>query len=80
MSEGEKVGDVARRFGVNPQTVRQWAEQFSPFLSPDANPNKGGRAYSVMKIYKSLPSLRICAGNTQALTIYGRLLIQGNGA
>lgn len=41
MPYGDKVGDVARRFGINPQTVRQWADEFAGYLSPDANPAKG---------------------------------------
>lgn len=41
MQYGETVGDIAKRFGVNPQTVRQWAAQFAPFLSMSANPDKG---------------------------------------
>lgn len=40
--EGMKtVGEVAKTFSVNPQTVRVWAEQFADYLSEYANPTPG---------------------------------------
>ena len=40
-----KVGEVAKSFNIDPQTVREWSEQFSEFLSPEANPPKGATRY-----------------------------------
>jgi DNA-binding transcriptional MerR regulator len=48
MPDGEKVGEVARRFGVNPQTIRQWSEQFAPYLSESANPKRGNTRHFTM--------------------------------
>lgn len=35
------VADVVAAFGCSKQTVRVWATEFSPFLSPGADPPKG---------------------------------------
>jgi DNA-binding transcriptional MerR regulator len=36
-----KVGEVAKLFGVNDQTLRVWCKQFADYLSPGATPGKG---------------------------------------
>lgn len=36
-----KVGEVAKTFGVNDQTIRVWCKQFAEYLSPGATPEKG---------------------------------------
>ena len=36
-----KVGEVAKLFGVNDQTIRVWCKQFADYLSPGATPEKG---------------------------------------
>ena len=39
--------DVAKMLDVHPNTVRQWAKEFAPFLSAGANPPRGvHRAYT----------------------------------
>ncbi len=35
------VGDMASAFGVTPQTVRSWCNEFNAFLSPGATPPAG---------------------------------------
>jgi DNA-binding transcriptional MerR regulator len=35
------VGDMASAFGVTPQTVRSWCNEFNTFLSPGATPPAG---------------------------------------
>jgi len=37
------VTDFTKAYGVQPNTIRQWASHFSDFLSPGANPPKGQR-------------------------------------
>ena len=36
-----KVGEVAKLFGVNDQTIRVWCKQFADYLSAGATPEKG---------------------------------------
>lgn len=36
-----KVGEVAKLFGVNDQTIRVWCKQFADYLSAGAVPEKG---------------------------------------
>ena len=39
--------DVAKMLDVHPNTIRQWAKEFAPFLSAGANPPRGvHRAYT----------------------------------
>jgi DNA-binding transcriptional MerR regulator len=40
-----KVGDVAKTFGTDPQTIRKWSEVFKDYLSDDANPPPGATRY-----------------------------------
>ena len=43
-----KVGEIARRLDVVPNTIRNWSKRYAPYLSPGANPAGGGeRAYSL---------------------------------
>lgn len=36
-----KVGEVAKMFNINDQTLRVWCKQFADYLSPGATPPKG---------------------------------------
>lgn len=36
-----RVGEVAKLFDINDQTVRVWCKQFADYLGPGANPEKG---------------------------------------
>lgn len=37
--------DICRLFGVTPQTVKNWADNFSPQLSPTSQPGKGKKRF-----------------------------------
>ncbi len=36
-----RTGEVSKRVGVSTETIRQWANTYSEFLSPAATPEKG---------------------------------------
>jgi hypothetical protein len=36
-----RVSEVARVLGVEPRYVKEWAQQFRDYLTPEANPTKG---------------------------------------
>lgn len=36
-----KVGEVAKLFGVNDQTIRVWCKQFADYLSPERSHRRG---------------------------------------